>query len=339
MISSILPGVREMRTPLLTGLLWAASLWLVFGARAANSARSREFFADYWPEFLPTSLGIAAIAAGLYFVGSLLVVQRSPIAWITERWQPWLWRTVERLNEYREPSRKWKLVAWRFWQKNHSSWLLAWIKVAARHESGRRPAAIDSWTYNKFGNLHLEGRVPIMRSFDEGCDPLHGFRTFCSTESVDSVNERELNGELLARPMLAQNFVYEIRREQRDVEVRIQMRFPEMYAEIDRLKVEAELRLSIFWPLIVLIAVLGFSLSPWSLIALPIPFLLLRSGFDRIDEAETRTWAPLIAGEVTSPILDDMAAAKERPTDDFRAIFYGSNLADEESPQRAEQSS
>ncbi len=75
MLTALLPGVRELRTPLATGLLWAAALWLLFGERVANSPSTQEFMARLEHLGLGSStwLGVAVFAA--YLVGSLLVVR------------------------------------------------------------------------------------------------------------------------------------------------------------------------------------------------------------------------------------------------------------------------
>lgn len=95
------------------------------------------------------------------------------------------------------------------------------------------------------------------------------------------------------------------------LEVRIQMGYPAVFMDIDRLKAEAELRFSIFWPLLGLIALLGIHWSPWTLILLPLPVMLSAAGRMRRREAEEKTWAPVVAGQVSTPYLDAMNREEE----------------------------
>lgn len=160
-----------------------------------------------------------------------------------------------------------------------------------------------------------DGRVPVMRSFRAGgCDAPSGFEAFYSAESVRANPEIE---EIWFT--LSDEFVTQVKQEQPAVEVRIQMRFPEVYAEIDRLKVEAELRMSIFWPLSLLCLLTAVAWSPFTLLGLIVPPLLLRDGFKRSHEASEKTWSALVAGEVATPTLDTMASVKDVECRDFGA--------------------
>ena len=94
-----------------------------------------------------------------------------------------------------------------------------------------------------------------------------------------------------------------------------------MYAEIDRLKVEGELRLSVFWPVVLLSGLLARHWSPIALLLILVPPFLLRDGFQRLSQASAKTWGALVADEVTSPILDAMANAKDDECRDFRARY------------------
>ena len=178
---------------------------------------------------------------------------------------------------------------------------------------------VDAWLYNEFDSMMADGRVPVMRSFDGGCNAPSGFEAFYSTASLGDHPSFMENYDL--RSSLVQTFVREVKQEKAAVEVRIQMRYPEVYAEIDRLKVEAELRMSIFWPLNSLFVLLGFAWTPFALVGLLIPPMLLVDGFKRAYEASEKTWGTLVAGEVTSPILDAMYGAKDAECRNFRARY------------------
>ncbi|WP_198681920.1 hypothetical protein [Kribbella rubisoli] len=183
--------------------------------------------------------------------------------------------------------------------------------------SGRLDA-VDSWLHNEFQSLMSDGRVPVMRSFRGGCDAPTGFRAFYSTESMTPAHIEEYEA---ARDELLEQFIRQIKRDQPAIEVRIQMRFPEVYAEIDRLKVEAELRMSIFWPLLILSGVLATAWSPIALALLVAPPFLLRDGFKRMREASEKTWGALMAREVSSPTLDAMDSAKREKCLSFAGAF------------------
>lgn len=329
MVSALLPGVREFRTPLVTGILWAACLWLLVGMPIAGSRATKEFVSRFGLDTVPPSGWLAAVVLLIYLVGSLLVVRTSPVSWLSRRLKYRLAPYLRGLEVETEPEGLGpRLLRRVLLDKN---WTWRWKDRADRWiYDGQRYQAVDGWLHNEFQSMVAEGRVPVMRSFEGGCDAPNGFEAFYTVDSMTA--HPAIQEPYDIRAAMSQNFVNEVKQEQSAVEVRIQMRFPEVYAEIDRLKVEAELRMSIFWPLMILSVLLSFAWSPLALLALLIPPLLLRDGFKRLQEASEKTWGALVAGEVTSPILDAMASAKNAECRDFRARQRGQDVGDEGQP-------
>lgn len=163
-------------------------------------------------------------------------------------------------------------------------------------------------------------RVPIMKSTGSGgCYSAKGFDGFYSPESIQKqIKSNPVEWEWWQESMISASFAGEIKNEQSAISTRIQMRFPDIYAEIDRLKVEAELRFSIFWPLIILSLTLAWTWSAFALTLALVPPFLLMDGFARKREASERTWSVLMAREVTSPIIDSMENSIDAPLKDFR---------------------
>ncbi|WP_418060340.1 hypothetical protein [Pimelobacter simplex] len=323
MLSAVLPGVREFRTPLVTGVLWAACVWLLVGRPVSDSDSTREFVESFKLGDLPTTVWVGAAALATYLIGSLLVMRSSPVEWLLRRLRPKLARIAERLDEDREPPRRRHWWAWKAWKKyGWRGGVWRWLRIARDRFADVRATrweTVDGWLYNEFDSMVADGRVPVMRSFNGGCNAPNGFEAFYATSTLDDHPAFVENYDL--RSSLVQTFVREVKQEKAAVEVRIQMRYPEVYAEIDRLKVEAELRMSIFWPLTLLCVLLGFAWTPLALVGLLVPPLLLLDGFKRAHGASEKTWGTLVAGEVTSPILDAMSGAKEDECRNFRARY------------------
>ncbi|NPC97882.1 hypothetical protein [Nocardioides sp. zg-DK7169] len=331
MLSTLLPGVREFRTPLVTGLLWAACLWLLVGRPISDSNATSDFVSDFRLDQLPSTVWLGAAALLVYLVGSLLVVRKSPIEPLVVRFRPWVARMIDRLDEDRAPAKRRHRWLWKKWR---DKWSYRRPVNRARswcQSEGIRWQAVDGWLHNEFQAMLSDGHVPVMRSFDGGCNAPNGFEGFYAADTVESHPAYGINSDQL-RSSLSENFVREVKDERPAVEVRIQMRFPEVYAEIDRLKVEAELRMSIFWPLIVLTGILAVAWSPLALAFVLVPPWLLWDGIKRSHEATEKTWAPLVAGEVTSPILDAMAAAKNGEFRNFRSRYGVRENSDAETP-------
>lgn len=100
MTSALLPGVRELRTPLVTGLLAMTCFWLLLGKPIMESEATESLLARFDSVPLSTSAGLAVLVFAAYLVGSLLVVRSSPFRWLAE--SPlggWLSGKIWMLNE------------------------------------------------------------------------------------------------------------------------------------------------------------------------------------------------------------------------------------------------
>lgn len=335
MLSTLLPGVREFRTPLVTGLLWAGCVWLMLGDQVADSAATTDFVDGLGLEQVPTSAWFGTAALLAYLIGSLLVVRNSPFGALGTRAREWLASKIERLDLGIVPVRRRYRGGWWAWQ--HSPRPLRRL-IHGLVQGDGVPPAIEEWLRNEFQAEMGNGRAPVMRSFLGGCMTPIGFEGFCDANSISregrtpSVYEGDQTVD-----MLSYAFVNEVVRERPAVETRIQMRHPDLYAEIDRLKVEGEFRLSIFWPLTLLILLLGWSWSPLALVLLLLPPLLAQDGFERIVESSEKTWGALMAKEVTSPTLDAMEAARQSKIApfDFSERYSGLVQVENDEPEIA----
>lgn len=315
MFSTLLPGVRELRAPLVTGALWAAVVWLVIGHAVATSGASRSLARRFEGLEVPTSAWLVVGAFMTYLIGSLLVVRASPFTWLTEtslvrtlRWK------IDMLNEGKPARRPILRPATWFWGKWVLDGRFEWLSTAG-FESSERLLPVRGWLLNEFDTSWADGRVPVTRGFEGGCMPPSGFEAFYDAKSVEDCTVYGDGFDL--RESLAEGFVQEVLRERDAVEVCIHTRFPSVYAEIERLRAEGELRLSIFWPLMTLIIVLAVQWTPWAVVLLFLPPWLARDGFRRLRQAADQTWGVLMAREVTSPTLEAMKAAKDDACRDF----------------------
>jgi hypothetical protein len=84
MLTSVLPGLRELRTPLAAGGVWLLTLWLVFGEQLRGSAEQQPFLKNLTAlsEYAGKPLVSAAISLAAYLVGTVLTVNAAA----AERW-------------------------------------------------------------------------------------------------------------------------------------------------------------------------------------------------------------------------------------------------------------
>jgi hypothetical protein len=98
MLANLLPGLRDLRTPLAVGYLWLSALWLLVHAHiprsiAEASGPLRSFYE------LGSFVGNAAVLAALsfiaYLLGSLLLVRISPRAYVFAENEPFTKGSIE----------------------------------------------------------------------------------------------------------------------------------------------------------------------------------------------------------------------------------------------------
>src|SRR5260370_42274600 len=93
MLSSLLPGLRELRTPLATGYLWLANIWLMVGWKLPSKKPANGPIAAFWD--LGTLTGKAAVLAVISFAAYMIgtFVEVDPLHVCAPRGRPeWITR-------------------------------------------------------------------------------------------------------------------------------------------------------------------------------------------------------------------------------------------------------
>ena len=85
MIASLLPGLRDLRTPLAVGYLWLVGLWLLLHDRVPSSASAPISSLYDLSAFLGTSAVLAAITFVAYLLGSILLFAPGPYKFRLQR--------------------------------------------------------------------------------------------------------------------------------------------------------------------------------------------------------------------------------------------------------------
>lgn len=307
MFGYVLPGFREVRGPLVVGVLWAWVVWVWVGPSMLTNPSVLDLLRRYGLDALPSAAWLSVIIVIAYTVGSLLMIRTTPFHWFGRlRWRGE--DVIRRLNDPTEPRRCLRRMVWKVWQSPPPG--VRWLMIRL-NEDHAAAASIDSHLRAEHAKYVAQGRFLITNNIGPGCfsDDL-GLRGSFSADEINSAfNAHEDQWEF--RETLIGAFINQVKKDESAVEVRIQMRFPDVYNEIDRLRAEGELRISIFWPGVLGAASQAWLWSPWWLVAvLPLMGLLV-DGKRRLVQASEKTWSCLIAGEVSSPILDEVKSANE----------------------------
>jgi hypothetical protein len=76
LLTSVLPGIRELRTPLATGYLWLLNVWLLFGEHLPHSRPGDDMLARLWDagEYGGKAAQLIGLSFAAYLVGAFVEV-------------------------------------------------------------------------------------------------------------------------------------------------------------------------------------------------------------------------------------------------------------------------
>jgi hypothetical protein len=167
MLASLLPGLREVRTPLAVGYLWFVNFWLLFSDRLPRT--SSEAHGYVWPRLfelggiMGRAAVVAAVSFGAYLFGSL--VKFEPPPWVIAPpiflpfWPKWLtekgWYTLPR--SYRATAKE--LTSHRKEDRN----LWETIRDVMSHQDELRTRLLieDRELYGEYDRISAEGEFHV----------------------------------------------------------------------------------------------------------------------------------------------------------------------------------
>lgn len=87
MLAQILPGFRDFRTPLVTGLLWMVSLWLILGKPLPSKTRTDGLMGtvNALSEYLSPTLVLGLLSFAAYMIGMLMAVDIKVVTHLVQR--------------------------------------------------------------------------------------------------------------------------------------------------------------------------------------------------------------------------------------------------------------
>ena len=292
MLASILPGVRDLRTPLAVGYLIFIDLWVITRGAILPARMESPFVASLYEFFdlvgTPGALAIASFLA--YLVGSVVQVNRLPLPrrlfpaaenlrtlpeWRL-RWSMRLVRVLHRLGlQFARP------------QDDAVNWMFLEIGLRLREVDDALVKLSSDYTISPSFRRTLQGYLDPLRHAHPDLDGMAPDRRAELTyEALATAMEVELTGEM------------------KELETRLQIERESLFHDFDRLRSEAQLRFSIFVPSLVLIISSAFQEDLWLASLVVIPLWLLRDGLRRQYLAESIVWNSLVMGLTTSPTVE-----------------------------------
>jgi hypothetical protein len=264
-LSSVLPGLRELRAPLAAGYLWLATLWLIF---AADLPSAREFDRGPFGRFvdiggLLSGLGSAvALSVAAYVIGSVAIDIQSLVG---VYWNRWASQMITEPRAFREQP-----VVQRPRRTTSMALSPGALGLAITALQRLEPYLTDRVTYE------------VARSSNEKPDMIrweaHEWaERMVSADDRDAASSSELFGDVrsaakeldLSTPR--KRWIDWIDRNRELLKTRLLDLSSALHTEVDRPDAEATFRMALWPPLVVALAYLAATNSPWWLAGLAFP--------------------------------------------------------------------
>jgi hypothetical protein len=313
MLLSLLPGVREFRTPLTVGLIYMMSAWVTFETRRPdwrNPALSNAI-----EEFAGTfgrPVVLAAISFAAYILGCLALTVLAEVAFTilvgARIFFPVTMRSFSTNRQFTIFNRFGALV---------------FMTPIARRE-------LDALLISKLtGQLFSD--VFYGRDYRLG-DAKHWASENPHRGLIEDVlrDIGDIGGGLkvdLERSLerAVNHTWFAISRELRQLKPQLLASSTDMYYEYDRSQAEYDFRANVGLSLLVAIAACSFAFTPWFLFGICAPVILFKAASDKLAEANGMLVSALVNGQLESASL----ALAERSWSDQISLYRHQGSADE----------
>ncbi len=277
MLASILPGLRDLRTPLATGYLWLLVIWLTFGQSRLVPEDPDNLFASRLQD-LASLVGpaatLAAVSFAAYLLGSILTADLSLVLGLTESADevyPWPQRWILPESLVTNQSIRADVL---------SDWLHATVQI---------DTAVAAWIASNQGaetGLPSSVRQALVSEAERG-------------SGRDSAREVLLDGLAESIEYLEPELVTQLRQTENE----------QVFQDFDRLEAEVKLRFSLLIPLVLLVILGVILLWPWwlklvALAGLLLPIRLYRQGMFLLEESRLVVTSALVSGRIQSPTVN-----------------------------------
>ena len=278
--ANILPSLRDLRTPLITGYLWFAAIWVALTHWSSAPDLDRPF-SEHIEEVLSVgghAAHLAALSFAAYILGGLVSTRSigpgSRDDSVGTR-SGFFKRFLVVLNPPVSITRYAKKTARK---EGDSSILRRWsndqVRRMALTEDVKAAIEVDRQLPDRL-------RIELLRTIDQRAD----------------ASSREALAAAIA--------IWIEREELSSLRVRLRLEQESLFQDHDRLVSESELRCSIYLPLLVLGIEAAMLQSPWYLIgAVLIPGMLLMDGLNLDKQSREIIYDALAAGAISSPTMD-----------------------------------
>ncbi|MEV1005008.1 hypothetical protein [Nonomuraea sp. NPDC050202] len=350
-LASLLPGIRDLRTPLTVGYLWLICGWLWFRDVLPQRATARGPIADLYDldGILPSGTYLAALTFIAYFLGSIVELDIAAARWLDQvrpnrsAWEAVADRFRIRLDDTEGVTPERYTAAVAAWQRATPARTTKRVTLRAnvttdkaRLELGDRDDGLAQIRAEQ-ARIRAEADARgLGLPLPEKSRIVHQHETWTHESRVDGVWRRmhrsgsptggalvEWRGPQLpvahdtvtGLPALAIAALYSLWDELPDLATRLLVERPEVFDRYDRLLAEASLRINMFLPLAALVGTLALRVHWLWWFGLVACAALLYQGFVQRSRALAVVLDSVAIRLIESPTMVAVAAAQHGETD------------------------
>jgi hypothetical protein len=274
MLATLLPGVREVRTPLAVGYAWLLTLWLAVGSRLPEPGKAHGLLADVYR--LAHGAGLVAVGIAVSVGAYLLGVSSAKIGLsITYALGDVIRRT---------PAGPLTPGYHRAKRTNRALVYLVTVRLAER--------VAEDGTFR--------GKVIGRLTADPPPDPPANTRAEWEDLLLTNSWARRWS---VNRTVDVERVADQFEADQDNLLWRLRGAADPIALEHDRLQAEADFRIAMFGPLSAICIVTAIRWTPWILLLFPLLFALVYVGVGLRAEAEEGVAAALGSGRIVDPAL------------------------------------
>ncbi|MGN9782950.1 hypothetical protein ACTMTF_16065 [Nonomuraea sp. ZG12] len=266
MLSELLPGIREVRTPLATGYTWLLFIWLLWGRNLPEPEKATGLLKDVYvaSEALnPVAIGIAASFVA-YLIGCLSTALSDSIAdWLISyaSIDARLKRLISRARKINDPDKlKDKMAA--LSERGEKSPVRARLREALYTRLEPHREAIAKHVYEDTSSF----RISKLRSSFRHPSRAHHLQRLSGEFDADFVAAIER--------LIVDDYLHDLSRDLNLVPARLLGNDPELHNVYDRLQAEAQFRIATSFPISLVAIALAIINSPTWLLMLILPTAL-----------------------------------------------------------------
>ncbi|MFF4696460.1 hypothetical protein [Streptomyces chattanoogensis] len=310
MLASLLPGLRELRTPLTVGYLWLICVWLWFHDVLPQRAAAHGAISDLYDlvGVLPSASFLAALTFIAYFLGSIVEFDPAAARWldgvrpIRPSWEAVADRVRFRLDDPEgTPSERFAaaIATWRRTVPSRTAKRVTLVNLELQPEETQwsldSRTVFPSWSYKSMRRLWRTNPG------SQSSGTLVEWRGPDLPISDDTVQQ-------LSVPAIAA--LITLWDELPDLPTRLLIERPEVYNKYDRLIAEASIRINMFLPMVALVATLARRAHWLWWLALVVCAVLLYQGLTQRSRAFAVVLNSIATQLIESPTMGAMAAAQ-----------------------------